>query len=316
MKQIQDLYKRIIAENVVKLENDSFGIKMRETRSGNTASSFGHVLAFDLREGFPAVTTKKLAWKAVVGELLWFLSGSTNLKKLREYTELDDDAWTIWSDDCKRWHKNNEDAPEDENDLGEIYSYQWRDFGGSEHVRNNDGVIELFGEQGIDQIQNLITSLREQPESRYHLVSAWNPVTNSLQKAALPPCHYAFQCYVTDEDENGIRYLDLMWHQRSVDSFLGLPFNIASYGLLLTILARLTGCRPRFLKCTLGDTHIYEQHLEQCQEMIDREPLPLPTLKFRKIESLEDVLTMKASDFKLDNYVNHGVLKGKLSVGE
>ena len=125
-----------------------------------------------------------------------------------------------------------------------------------------------------------------------------------------------FQCYVEQDDNGEYKWLDLMWHQRSCDSFLGLPFNIASYGLLLHILARLTGYRPRFLKCTLGDTHIYEQHLDQCQEMINREPLKLPTLNFRKVESLDDVLSMTASDFKLTDYVNHGKLSGKLTVGE
>ena len=187
----------------------------RNDRTGTgTVSIFDSYAKFDLREGFPAVTTKRLAWKSVVGELLWFLSGSTNLHDLRVFTfGRDEGQWTIWT-------PNYEDQAismgYDNGNLGPVYGKQWRKFGGR------------------DQILELIEGLKNNPHGRRHLVSAWNVA--ELDKMALPPCHYGFQCYVSNDG-----YLDLKWAQRSVDCFLGLPFNIASYALLTHILAKLTG---------------------------------------------------------------------------
>lgn len=204
MQNYKDLLQKIITEG-----------EERGTRSGKTLSIFGEHLAFDLRAGFPAVTTKKLAFKSMVGELLWFLNGKTDLPSLRKYSDLSEDAWTIWSNDCQRWHKqriarlSGEDATNyttwnNQESLGELYGYQWR-------------TLETEFLKTIDQIQNLIDSIKENPSSRYHIVAAWNATTVALGRAALAPCHVMFQCYVTANGE-----LDLMWYQRSVDTFLGL----------------------------------------------------------------------------------------------
>lgn len=285
MINLQRLYVDILTYNA-----GDKGYLMHETRSGKVIRTFDHKLKWNLAHGFPAVTTKKLQYKAVVGELLWFLSGKTDLDSLRAYSDIPDGDWTIWTQDAERFGgKGNKE-------LGAIYGSQWRNFGGQ-----------------VDQIKKLIDGLTNDPLSRYHVVSAWNPTV--IHEIALPSCHMFFQCYV-DIDEHGYKHLDLKWTQRSVDAFLGLPFNIASYATLLVILAKLTGCRPRFLIGDLGDTHIYEQHVEQCIEMINRTPFESPALKFPRFTSLEDLLENNtAKDFHLIDYKNHGVLKGRLSVG-
>lgn len=298
MKNLLHLYYQIIQENTI-----DGGLAMRETRSGKVISSFGKALEWDLRNGFPAVTTKKLAFKSVIGELLWFLSGKTDLKTLRQYSNIDEGAWTIWTQDFERWAKSQEALEDfvDNEDLGEIYGAQWRN----------------WDTDGIDQITNLIEGLKNAPTSRYHMVSAWNVAAIDAGDMALPPCHFAFQCFVgldpyTDEP----RYLDLMWHQRSVDSFLGLPFNIASYAALLQILGKLTGLQPRMLKCTLGDVHIYEQHIPQILEQLGRKPHMLPRMAMPTFSSLDELLTKTAQDFRLIDYGHHLELKGKLTVGD
>lgn len=186
----------------------------RTTRSGDVIGLFGENLEFDLRKGFPAITTKKLAFKSVVGELLWFLNGDTTLSSLKKYTGLKEDAWTIWTDDCERWHNKRKNdynlntlIPEisyeelyDTDDLGKLYGYQWRSFNGY-----------------VDQIANLIEGLQDNPYSRYHIVSAWNPSDIGEDSMTLPACHNFFQCYVSNEG-----YLDLIWNQRSSDVLLGL----------------------------------------------------------------------------------------------
>jgi thymidylate synthase len=289
MREYQQLLSNVLAYNL--MEDDSY--LMRSTRSGNVVSTFDHKIKFNLAHGFPATTTKKLAFNAVIGELLWFLSGKTDLQSLREYSNIPDGDWTIWTQDAERFGgKGNEE-------LGAIYGSQWRNFG------NGDS-------HGTDQITNLIRSLTNDPVSRYHIVSAWNP--NVLNEIALPSCHMFFQCYV-DIDQHGYKHLDMKWYQRSVDSFLGLPFNIASYAALLVFLAKLTGCRPRYLTGDLGDTHIYEQHLPQVKTVLGRIPFEAPAFKFPRFTSLEELLTYTAKDFHLVDYKHHGVLKGKLTVG-
>lgn len=290
MQSYKDILTGVLKHNV--LEDGS--LLMRPTRSGNVVSAFDFKFKHNMQEGFPAVTTKKLQFNAVIGELLWFLAGKTDLDSLRHYSNIEDGEWTIWTQDAERF------GGEGNKELGKIYGSQWRNFGGDDF------------EQGVDQIKNLIHSLKYDPTSRYHIVSAWNP--NVIHEIALPSCHMFFQCYV-DIDQHGYKYLDLKWYQRSVDSFLGLPFNIASYGALLVFLAKLSGCMPRWLIGDLGDTHIYEQHLPQVQTLLAREPLALPAFKFPRFTSLEELLSYTANDFHLINYENHGILKGKLTVG-
>ncbi|CCI88511.1 thymidylate synthase [Yersinia phage phiR2-01] len=261
----------------------------RADRTGTgTLAIFDSHARFDLREGFPAVTTKRLAWKAVVGELLWFLSGSTKLHDLRVFTHgRDEGQWTIWT-------PNYEDQAVsmgyENGNLGPVYGKQWRNFGGH------------------DQIIELIHGLKTNPFGRRHMVSAWNVA--ELDKMALPPCHYGFQCYVSNDG-----YLDLKWTQRSVDCFLGLPFNIASYALLTHILAKLTGLKPRFLTFSGGDTHIYYDHMPQVLEQISREPRELPTLVMPEFVDLYDLLdnNTAAWSFSLEGYDPHPALKGKMS---
>ncbi|EFQ1274349.1 thymidylate synthase [Shigella flexneri] len=261
----------------------------RNDRTGTgTVSTFDSYAKFDLREGFPAVTTKRLAWKSVVGELLWFLSGSTNLHDLCVFTfGRDEGQWTIWT-------PNYEDQAismgYDKGNLGPVYGKQWRNFGGR------------------DQILELIEGLKNNPHGRRHLVSAWNVA--ELDKMALPPCHYGFQCYVSNDG-----YLDLKWTQRSVDCFLGLPFNIASYALLTHILAKLTGLKPRYLIFSGGDTHIYNDHMEQVEEQVKRKPRPLPTLVMPEFVDLYDLLenNTAAWSFQLEGYDPHPALKAKMS---
>ena len=273
MKQWQDVLRKF----------DIMG-EDKHTRSGEVISIWRDDVEFDLRHGFPAVTTKKLMWKAVVGEALWFLSGSTDIRDLKRYSEIDDDSWCIWTDDAER-------AGGVENtDLGPVYGAQWRDFG------------------GVDQIAGIIESLKSDPHGRRHIVSAWNP--GDMDKMALPPCHHMFECYV-EQDE----YLNLIWHQRSVDSFLGLPFNIASYALITHILAKLTGLKPGRLGGVLSNVHIYSQHTDPVDVVIGREPLDSPELVLPEFDSIDDLLNLTASDFVLSGYKSHGVVKGKLSVG-
>lgn len=252
-----------------------------------TRRLFGKTLEWDLRDGFPAVTTKKLAWKAVVGELLWFLSGSTNVEDLRFVTHgMGSDKRTIWDDNYNNQavslgYKNGE--------LGPVYGKQWRDFGGH------------------DQIAQLINDIKNNPESRRLLVNAWN--VSELDKMALPPCHYGFQCFVSKDG-----YLDLMWNQRSVDFFLGLPFNIASYALLLSILANICGLTPRMLKFVGGDVHIYDNHLSQVGKMISRIPYEPPALEMPNLKSLSDYLNTSVDEYKLINYQHYSAIKAPMAV--
>lgn len=232
-------------------------------------------MTFYLRDGFPAVTTKRLAWKSVVWELLFFLRGETN------NTWLTDRHVTIWNE----WAKPD-------GDLGPIYGAQWRRW------PTRSGFI--------DQLQEAIHTLKTNPTSRRMVVSAWNP--EQLSEMALPPCHMFFQFYV----QNG--YLDCKVTQRSADLFLGVPFNIASYALLTHIIASITDLHPGRLIMSLGDAHIYKNHLAQVHTLFDRVPFALPTLSFPKISSLEEVCEFDASAFLLHNYRCHGKLSGAIAV--
>lgn len=247
----------------------------KEDRTGTgTVSVFGRQLRIDLKEGFPLLTTKKLHVKSIVHELLWFLSGSTNVGYLQE------NGVTIWDE----WADEN-------GDLGRVYGAQWRTW------QAPDG-------QAIDQIENVITQIRNNPDSRRHLVSAWNPA--EVEGMALPPCHYAFQFYVANGG------LSCMFQMRSVDTFLGLPFNLASYALLTHMVAEQCGLEPGELVWTGGDVHIYSNHLEQVKRQLAREPYPLPKLEIkRKPDSIFDY---KFEDFEITGYQHHPGIKAPIAV--
>lgn len=291
MKQYLSLMKSVLRDG-----------EIRDTRSGQVIGTFGNLIEFDLRERFPAITTKSLAFKAMMGELLWFLNGETTLAELKHRTGLSEDAWTIWTNDCERWHKTQE-RPYDEDDLGRVYGSQWRMW------RNYEGDALPF-----DQIAHVVEQIKKDPRSRYHVVSAWNVADIRNDEMALPPCHMMFQLYVS---EHG--YLDLIWYQRSCDVFLGLPFNIASYAALMVIIGQLTGLTPRYLKGMIGDTHVYSAHREACMTQLLREPHECRTVLVKKdlepITDLEDLTTLTADDFQLVDYTHDEPIRAPLLVG-
>lgn len=260
------------------------GTQKGDRTGTGTISVFGYQMRFDLSEGFPLMTTKKLHLKSIIHELLWFLKGETNIKYLQE------NGVKIWDD----WADSN-------GDLGPVYGSQWRNWNG----------------EGIDQIAELIDTIQTNPNSRRMLVSAWNPsvlpdtsisfaanVANG--KAALPPCHAFFQFYVADGK------LSCQMYQRSCDIFLGVPFNIASYALLTLMIAQVTGLKPGDFVHVLGDAHIYNNHLEQVQLQLTREPRQLPTMKINP--DVTDIFDFKFEDFELTGYEPHPHISGKISV--
>ena len=264
MKQYLDLLKRITTEGVRK-----------EDRTGTgTISVFGHQMRFNLEEGFPLLTTKKLHLKSIIYELLWFLHGDTNAKYLQEHGVR---IWNEWADE--------------NGDLGHIYGYQWRSW------PDYDGGF-------IDQISEAVNAIKNNPDSRRIIVSAWNVA--DLKNMNLPPCHLLFQFYVA----NG--KLSLQLYQRSADTFLGVPFNIASYALLTMMMAQVTGLKPGEFIHTTGDTHIYINHLEQVQLQLTRTPRPLPTMKINP--DVKDIFDFKYEDFQLENYDPWPHIAGKVSV--
>ena len=264
MKQYLNLLDTILKEGTEKTDRTGTG----------TISRFGHQIRFDLSEGFPMVTTKKLHLKSIIHELLWFLAGDTNNKYLN------DNGVRIW----------NEWADEDGN-LGHIYGYQWRSW------PTPDG-------KHIDQITKVINSIQEKPDSRRHIVSAWN--VGELDKMNLPPCHILFQFYVADGK------LSCQLYQRSADAFLGVPFNIASYALLTFMMAQVTGLQPGDFVHTFGDAHIYSNHLEQVKLQLAREPFSLPSIKINP--EIKSIFDFKFDDFELVNYQAHPHIKGKVAV--
>lgn len=264
-----------------------------DDRTGTgTISVFGQTLRFDLQKGFPAVTTKKLAFRSVVGELLWMLCGCTDIYSLSEFTHGVRDKRTIWH---PNYEKQAIDLGYDDGELGPIYGAQWRSF-----TANN------WNSDVIDQVWRLIEGIKNDPYSRRHLVSAWNPL--QLDEMALPPCHYSWGVKISKSGK-----LNLFFTMRSNDVFLGLPFNIASYALLAHILASITGYEVGELVYFGADVHIYKDHIDQCKEQITREPYPLPTLVMPKITRLEEVYKYNAFDFELKDYQHHPSLTGKMS---
>jgi thymidylate synthase len=264
MKQYLDLLNHVMVN----------GIEKRDRTGTGTISTFGYQMRFDLSERFPLMTTKKLHLKSILHELLWFLSGSTNIRYLQE------NGVRIW----------NEWADADGN-LGPIYGYQWRSWPAA------DG-------RTIDQVKGVVASLKNNPDSRRHIISAWNP--GEIDKMALPPCHILFQFYVADGR------LSCQLYQRSADIFLGVPFNIASYSLLTLMMAQVTGYSPGEFIHTLGDAHIYLNHIDQVRLQMMREPRPLPLIKLNP--DVKDILEFRYSDFTLTDYDPHPAIKGEISV--
>ncbi|MEK9740410.1 MAG: thymidylate synthase [Flavobacteriaceae bacterium] len=274
MKQYLDLLEHILSHGIEKTDRTGTGTK----------SLFGHQMRFDLSQGFPLVTTKKIHLKSVIHELLWFIKGDTNITYLQE------NGVRIWNE----WADEN-------GDLGPVYGHQWRNW-------NNEG---------IDQIKEVIQSLKTNPDSRRMLVSAWNPsvmpntavsfaenVANN--KAALPPCHAFFQFYVAD------RKLSCQLYQRSADVFLGVPFNIASYALLTLMMAQVCDLEPGEFIHSFGDVHIYTNHFEQVKEQLLREPKPLPKMILNPL--IKSLFDFKYEDFTLINYDPHPLIKGKVAI--
>jgi len=248
----------------------------RDDRTGTgTLSVFGHQMRFDLSKGFPLVTTKKVFTRGIIEELLWFISGSTNKKVLQEKNV---HIWDEWGDD-------------ETGELGPIYGHQWRAW------QDYDG-------GSIDQLMNVVEQIKKNPQSRRLIVSAWNVA--QIDQMGLPPCHCFFQFYVA----NG--KLSLQLYQRSADLFLGVPFNIASYALLLMMVAQVTGLEPGEFVHTTGDTHIYLNHIDQVKLQLSREPYPLPTMKLNP--EIKDIRDFKITDFTLENYQCHPAIKGEVAV--
>ncbi len=258
-----------------------------KSRAGKVRKAFGYQMRFDLTKGFPAVTTKKLAWKAVTSELLWFLEGSNDERRLAEILygkkriNLKDKA-TIWTlnANSKYWKKQ----AKFKGDVGKIYGVQWRDF------------------NGVDQIKQLIKNIKKNPDSRRHILTAWNPA--ELDMMALPPCHAFAQFFVYK------KALSCQLYQRSCDMFLGVPFNIASYSLLTHILAIECGLKVGEFIHTLGDYHIYHEHFKQVKIQLKRKPKKLPILKIKP----KKIFSYSIDDFKLDKYYPHASIKAKMNV--
>jgi thymidylate synthase len=316
------------------------GIHKSDRTGTGTISVFGRQIRHNMKQGFPALTTKKLAWKQVVSELLWFLTGQTNISFLLKHNN------HIWDGDAYKRYNTTYDIESREStngleqlhmlsdltkeqfieriqtdkefakkwgDLGPIYGKQWRKWNGVNYLNRESNNMST---PKIDQIDNLINELKTNPDSRRLMVSAWN--VGELDQMVLPPCHYGFQLYTrkTTRDEKIVhpgkyRAISLMWNQRSVDTFLGLPFNIASYGLLLEIIANEVNMIPDELIGNLGDVHLYSNHIEQAKEQISREPFDLPILKTDA--KMDGICCNTPDDFILEGYQPHPAIKAPLS---
>jgi thymidylate synthase len=264
MRQYLDLMERVLKT----------GVEKRDRTGTGTLSVFGHQMRFDLAEGFPLVTTKKLHTKSIVYELLWFLRGDTNIRWLQERGVT---IWDEWADAA--------------GELGPVYGHQWRAW-----PRNPAGTL--------DQISAVISDIGKNPDSRRLMVTAWNPA--DIPRQALPPCHCLFQFYVAEGR------LSCQLYQRSADVFLGVPFNIASYALLTLMVAQVTGHKPGEFVHTFGDAHLYLNHLEQAKEQLSRAPYPLPAMRLNP--AVKDIFGFKYEDFTLENYRSHPHIKAQVSV--
>lgn len=288
MKQYLDLIRKVLNE----------GTKKEDRTGTGTISYFGYQMRFNLEDGFPLVTTKKVHLKSIIHELLWFIHGDTNIKYLvdngvsiwndwpyKKYTESPEFSGESMEEFIEKIKNDNEFAKK-WGDLGPVYGKQWRNF------------------EGVDQLKNIIDEIKRNPDSRRLIVSSWNP--KEVPNMALPPCHSLYQFYVIDGK------LSLQLYQRSGDIFLGIPFNIASYALLLMMVAKVTGLKPGTFVHTIGDAHIYLNHIEQVNLQLSREPFPLPKMIIhRDTDNIED---FKYEDFELVDYQCHGRIKGAVAV--
>ena len=264
MREYHDLMERVLGS----------GVEKRDRTGTGTLSVFGHQMRFDLGLGFPLLTTKKLHVKSIIYELLWFLRGETNVRWLQEHGV---HIWDQWADQ--------------NGDLGPVYGRQWRSW-----PKPDGGVV--------DQISDLITGIRRDPDSRRLIVSAWNPA--DVERMALPPCHCLFQFYVARGR------LSCQLYQRSADIFLGVPFNIASYSLLTMMVAQVTGLQPGEFIHSFGDAHLYLNHIEQAREQLARRPYPLPLMRLNP--AVSDIFAFRYDDFTLENYQAHPHIKASVAV--
>ena len=359
-----ELHKKLTTMNNLDVQYQSLlqdilnnGIQKGDRTGTGTLSVFGRQIRHKMSEGFPLLTTKKMAWKTLVTELLWFLRGDTNIKYLV------DNGCHIWDGDAYKYYQNNWEkklprigpCTQEEfinqiktdiefakkwGELGPIYGKQWRNwekYTKGDYVTDEQGYIHYS--ESIDQIANLINELKTNPDSRRLMVSAWN--VGELDQMVLPPCHYGFQVYTRELDKDErcdiaeqygynsrklakpsdkqlddanipTRAISLMWNQRSVDTFLGLPFNIASYALLLEIIAKEVNMIPDELIGNLGDVHLYSNHIEQAWEQISRTPYELPKLRILDAQ-VEDIAHYEIDDFEIHNYQYHPAIKAPLS---
>ena len=273
----------------------------RPDRTGTgTRSIFGMQLRFDLSEGFPAITTKKLAWKAVTSELLWFIEGSGDERRLREilHGSRDSEKTTIWTDNAEAPYWVNKKTKRSIGDLGRVYGVQWRRWR-KPLIRINKVVL-----QNHDQLLELISNIKNDPYGRRHIITAWNP--GELDSMALPPCHMMAQFYVS----NG--KLSCHMYQRSADMFLGVPFNIASYALFTHMIAQVCYLEVGDLVISFGDAHIYHNHVDQVKEQLTRKPLPLPELKLN--QDIKVIMDFEMEDIELVGYESHGPIKAPMAV--
>jgi thymidylate synthase len=270
MRQYLDLMQHVLDHGAPKADRTGTG----------TRSVFGYQMRFDLSKGFPCITTKKLHLRSIIHELLWFLSGDTNIAYLKE------NGVRIWDE----WADEN-------GDLGPVYGYQWRHF--PKPPRKGEA-----GGGEVDQIRQVLDQIKQNPDSRRHIVCAWNP--GMIEDMALPPCHAFFQFYVADGK------LSCQLYQRSADIFLGVPFNIASYALLTVMIAQVCGLEPGDFVHTFGDAHLYDNHLDQAHEQLSRTPRDLPTLKINP--DVKDLFAFKFEDFELVNYDPHPHIKAPVAV--
>ena len=270
------------------LEN---GVEKRDRTGTGTRALFGMQMRFNMADGFPAVTTKRIAWKAVVSELLWFIEGSDDERRLSEilHGTRDLSKKTIWTANAQAdyWKPKSKF----EGDLGRVYGVQWRKW------KTPDG-------RKVDQLKKAIEQINSNPASRRIIVNAWNP--GEIEKMALPPCHAFYQFFVANNK------LSLQMYQRSCDMFLGVPFNIASYSLLLHMIAQVTGLKAGEFVHTLGDAHVYSNHISQVKEQLARKPFPLPTLKLNK--NIKNINDFKMEDIGLEGYQHHPTIKATMAV--
>ena len=272
-KQYKKLLKKLLLEGADKSDRTGTG----------TLSIFGHTIRHNMAEGFPLLTTKKMAVKSIMTELKWFLKGRTDIQYLRD-------------NNCKIWDGDYEKSGRTDGTLGPIYGKQWRSWGEYEAG---------YPESQTDQLANLIEDLKTNPDSRRLMVNAWN--VSELNEMVLPPCHYGFQVY-TRLGQDGYRYISLMWSQRSVDTFLGLPFNIASYGTLLLLLAQEVKMVPEYLIGSLGDVHLYSNHIKQAEEQLRRTPFELPDIALDNVDILNGEF-----DYQVLGYRSHSQIKAPMS---